>query len=199
MNHERDAARADDLALVRHQTRWERSLARLQRAHPARWSVRGWSPEEVRDALTLHLLEVVRGDPATHARYERDGTAWELVVMRERLSELRKAHRLDEHPMDFDDTPFASRGPSQEDAWLDAEAEECRSRARTRAESGLSLPQRRWYAAMRMAANGGAFFRASDELNLSAASRVLGKDRSSAQRAYRELQHAFRRELDRLR
>lgn len=196
---ERDAASSDDQALVRYQARWERALARLQRAHPQRWSVRGWSAEEVRDALTLRLLEVVRGDRAEFVRYEREGKDWALVVMRERLTELRKVHRLDETPVDFAEAPFERREPNQEEAWLDLEADACRSLARSRAENQLTVPQRRWFAAMRMAANGGAFFRASDDLNLSAASRVLGRNRSSAQRAYRELQIKFVRELDRVR
>jgi hypothetical protein len=49
-----------------------------------------------------------------------------------------------------------------------------------------------------MAANGGQFFEASREPNLSAASRVIGKHRSSAQRAYKELQVHFQRERRRL-
>jgi hypothetical protein len=198
-DRERDAATTDDAALVRYQAKWDKALARLQRAHPARWSVRGWSTEEVRDALTLRLLEVVRGDRAAHVLYEREGKDWALVVMCARLAELRKAHRLDERPMDFDDAPFVPREPNQEQQWLDAEADACRALARGRAERALTRPQRRWFAAMRMAANAGAFFRASDELNLSAASRVLGKNRSSAQRAWSELQLAFARELERVR
>ena len=47
------------------------------------------------------------------------------------------------------------------------------------------------------AANG-EFFASSDQLNLSAASRKLGKNRSSAQRGYRALQECFQRELGRL-
>jgi len=196
---DRLAAAADDEALLRYQGRWERALERLQRAHPARWAVRGWSGEEVRDALTLRLFEVVRGDPAQHARYEREGKAWAIVVMRERLAELRKAHRLEVAPADLEAASRASREPDQEEQWLEAEADACRGVARSRAEEQLTAPQRRWFAAMRMAANGGAFFRASDELNLAEASRVLGRNRSSAQRAYREIQIAFTRELDRLR
>src|SRR5688572_4265909 len=76
---ERDAAAIDDRALVRYQAKWEKALARLQRAHPARWSVRGWSPEEVRAELTLRLIEVLRGDRSEHARWERDGKEWALV------------------------------------------------------------------------------------------------------------------------
>ena len=42
------------------------------------------------------------------------------------------------------------------------------------------------------------FFRASAEPNLSAASRLLGKNRSSALRAYRELQGRFSKEMKRI-
>jgi hypothetical protein len=64
---------------------------------------------------------------------------------------------------------------------------------RERAEASLSKPQRQWYAAMRMAANAGSFFEASGDLNLSAAARVLDKNRSSAQRAFAEIRTAFAR------
>jgi hypothetical protein len=47
---------------------------------------------------------------------------------------------------------------------------------------------------MRVAANDGAFFESSDDLNLSAAARVLGKDRSSAKRAWDVLRARFARE-----
>ena len=82
---------------------------------------------------------------------------------------------------------------------MELQSEACRGLAAARAQSQLSRPQRRWLAAMKLAANGGgAFFKASQELNLSAAARVLQKNRSSAQRAYRELQAQFSRELQRL-
>ncbi|HWA77716.1 MAG TPA: hypothetical protein VG937_35515 [Polyangiaceae bacterium] len=42
------------------------------------------------------------------------------------------------------------------------------------------------------------FFRASAEPNLSAASRLRGKNRSSALRAYRELQGRFSKEMKRI-
>jgi hypothetical protein len=196
---ERDAATTDDTALVRYHAKWEKALARLQRAHPGRWSVPGWSAEEVRDALTLRLIEVVRGDAAQRAVYEREGKEWALLVMGARLAELRKIHRLHERPMDFDDAPLVPREPNQEERWIDAEMEACRGLARSRVEQSLTRPQRRWFAAMRIAANGGAFFHASDQLNLSAASRVLGKHRSSALRAWSELRAVFERELERLR
>ena len=66
---ERDLAITSDAALVRYEAKWQRKLARLQRAHPERWRVPGLSPEEVRDALTLRLIEVVRGGREAHAEY----------------------------------------------------------------------------------------------------------------------------------
>lgn len=197
-NRDRDDAASDDAALVRYEATWARAIARLQRAHPRRWSVRGWSEEEVRDALTLRLVEVVRGERDAFERYDRDGKPWALVVMRTRLDELRKANRLDARPTTFEEAPLPSRLPDQEEEWLAREEDARREIARQRAERTLTIPQRRWYAAMRMAANAGAFFRSSDALNLAAASRTLGKNRSSAQRAYRELQTVFARERERI-
>jgi hypothetical protein len=81
---------------------------------------------------------------------------------------------------------------------LDLESDACRRLAADNAQRQLSRPQRRWLAALKLAANCGGFFASSDELNLSAASRVLQKHRSSAQRAYRELETQFQRELERL-
>jgi hypothetical protein len=194
---ERDAAAISDSALVNYQQKWERRLKRLQRSYPARWRVPGLSEEEVRDALTLRLLEVVRGDPAAYPEYAGGGE-WGLSVMRKRLNELRRSFRLGATPTDFSDDPALEREPDQEHQLLELESDACRGLAAARAQSQLSRPQRRWLAAMKLAANGGAFFEASQELNLSAAARVLQKNRSSAQRAYRELQLQFSRELQRL-
>jgi len=194
---ERDSAAADDAALVRYLRKWDASLARLQRSHRARWSVRGVSEEEVRDILTLFLMEVLRGPREAFATYERAGKEWALCVMRVRLAELRRNHRLCETPMEFDDAPLLPRPPDQEARCLVEEDDALRADARGRAEARLSRPQRQWLAAMKMAANQGAFFKTSDDLNLSAASRILGKNRSSATRAYKELQEIFERERDR--
>lgn len=79
-----------------------------------------------------------------------------------------------------------------------ARLQRARALARERAERSLSRPQRAWLAALERSANAGAFFESSGLPNLSAASRVLGKDRSSAQRAYRELRGRFIEELNRL-
>jgi hypothetical protein len=195
---ERDAAVCSDAALVSYQQKWQRRLLRLQRSYPARWRVPGLSDEEVRDALTLRLIEVVRGDRALHQEYESGGGEWGLAVMRRHLSELRRSFRLSATPTDFSDEPARERDPDQEQQLMDLESEACRGLAAERAQSQLSRPQRRWLAALKLAANCGAFFEASQQLNLSAAARVLQKNRSSAQRAYRELQAQFSRELERL-
>jgi hypothetical protein len=159
--------------------------------------VRGLSDDEVRDALTLRLLEIVRGDVQAHGRYERADKEWGLVVMTERLAELRRSFRLRVTPTEFDDAPLLERPPSQEQRWLELETELRRSEALAHAREGMSRPQRQWLAAMRLAAVGGEFFESSGKLNLSAASRVLGKNRSSAGRAFKELQARVVSELDR--
>jgi hypothetical protein len=183
-----------DDALVTYLVGWQSSLARLQRAYPARWHVPGLSDEEVRDELTLALLEAVRREPQMappdHA------TAFRIV--RRQLGLLRQRFRLGATPTDFDEAPLPQRELGEEARWLELEAEACRAEAAVAAKASLSVPQRRWFAAFKLAANGGAFFEASDEPNLSAASRVLGRHRSSAQRAYQELQTQFQRELRRV-
>ena len=194
---ERRQAAVDDGALVSYQRKWELKLRRLQRAHPARWRVAGLSEEEVRDALTLRLIEAVRGgaepEPGT------EGKEWGLTVVERALRGLRKSFRLEATPMDFRAVSLEERVPTQEQRYLDDEASVARSIARQRAREQLSQPQRRWLAALSLAAMQGEFFQTSDRVNLSAASRMLGKDRSSAQRAYRALQTCFQRELERLR
>ncbi|HEY2512218.1 MAG TPA: hypothetical protein VGI39_15230 [Polyangiaceae bacterium] len=196
---ERDRARQSDRALVAYVAKWERRIGRLQKAHPERWRVPGLSPEEVRDALTLTLVEAIRAegdDPPVHARAGRE---WGLAVALDRLAELRGAFRLEATPVDFREPPaLRQREPTLEEQWLEHEGEACRAEAREGAERGLSKPQRRWYAAMRLAARGGEFFETSDRLNLSAAARILGKNRSSAQRAYSELQARFAEELEKV-
>jgi hypothetical protein len=100
-------------------------------------------------------------------------------------------------PTDFDATPALERAPNQEECWLELEADQRRAVAGERAKRQHNQPQRRWFAAMQHAAAEGEFFASSDLPNLSAASRKLGKNRSSAQRAYRGLQACFQRELER--
>jgi hypothetical protein len=193
---DRDAAIANDAALVRYEAKWNRKLARLQRAHRERWRVPVLSEEEVRDALTLRLIEVVR-DGSERAAHARAGKEWGLVVCADHLATLRKSFRLDATPTDFSDAPLLQREPSYEDRWLEVERDVCLAIAQRSAQNDLSRPQRRWLSAMKLAANAGEFFESSDRLNLSAASRLLGKNRSSAQRAYKELQSHFMRELER--
>ena len=170
---------------------WQCSLRRLQRAHPARWRVPGLSDEEVRDALVLHLLETVRSDPSWSPEQA-------LLTLRRHLSVLRRNFRLSATPMDLSAAPLAHYEPDHEARYLELEERACLVEAAESASTGLSRPQRRWLSAFKLAANCGQFFAASNEPNLSAASRVLGRHRSSAQRAYSELQTHFRRERRRL-
>jgi hypothetical protein len=183
-----------DDALVTYLASWHRSLTRLQRAYPARWHVPGLSDEEVRDALTLKLLEVVRSEP----RAELPDRTAALRILRRQLATLKKSFRLGATPTDFNETSLPQREAGEEARWLELEADACRAEAAAAARARLSSPQRRWLAAFKLAANGGAFFGASDEPNLSAASRVIGRHRSSAQRAYQELQAQFQHERSRI-
>jgi hypothetical protein len=193
--HPLDVMTSRDDALVAFFERWQRSIGRLQRAYPARWHVPGLSDEEVRDALTLRLLEAAReGDPPP-APAERD---WALGIVRRPLAALRKSFRLGAIAMDFRGAVLCQREPDQEQQFLERETAACRADAAANAKERLSTPQRRWLAAFKMAANADQFFEASHEPNLSAASRVIGKNRSSAQRAYKELQTHFQRERRRL-
>jgi hypothetical protein len=198
-------AARDDVALVRYQDKWARKVRRLQRAHPQRWHVAELSAEEVRDALTLRLLELIRCEAESSSQRGRAGKEWGLCVVERRLAELRSAFRLPTEPTDFrvHDTVLnrsaaLDRRVGVEESWLELEADACRLRAQQSAEQTLSVPERRWYSALKLAARGGAFFQSSSELNLSAASRVLGKNRSSAVRAYRVLQSRFQRERERI-
>ncbi len=160
---------------------WDAKIRRMQRAHPERWRVRGWSDEEVRDALTLRVLEVATCDDEATMR-----------AVTERLNELRRTFRIRVRAVD--ETPSWCDVPSDEERIVLREEEVSRELAGARAESRLAAPQRRWLDAMRTAANDGAFFASSDDLNLSAAARVLGKDRSSAKRAWDMLRVRFTRE-----
>ena len=192
----RDAAATDDAALVAYEAKWRRRLVRLQRVHPGRWRVPGLSEEEVRDQLTLGLIEAVRrlpeGEPG------RAGKEWGLVVLRGRLRALRRNFRLETVCASVDDTPLLPRPRSFEEQYLELEQELARALARERAQRSLSRIQRRWLDAFEQSVSAGAIFESSQEPNLSAAARLLGKDRSSAQRAYRELQSCFIREQERL-
>lgn len=195
---ERDAARFDDRVLVRYEAKWQRKLRRLQQTFPARWRVAGLSNEEVRDILTLRLIEAVRQASPEELALARPGREWGLLIVQRELRVLRRAFKLPAIPVDFSQTPVVLRELDQEERMLAGESERLLLAAEQRAEQGLSRPQRQWLAALKLSARGGGFFEASAEPNLSAASRVLGKNRSSAQRAYRELQARFSRELTRM-
>lgn len=192
----RDAALEDDTALVRYQEQWSAAIERMQRAHPSRWRVRGLSDDEVRDALTLRLLEVLRGTREEHAEYDHPEKPWGLRVIERELRALRERFRLDATPMDLSGAPLLVREEGQEARFLELETQACRALAERNARARLSRPQQRWLSAMTLAANAGAFFTATDRFNPSAASRLLGKNRSSALRAFRELQVNFRAALD---
>jgi hypothetical protein len=167
--------------MIELQRAWDAKIRRMQRAHPARWHVRGWSDEEVRDDLTLRVLE--------HATC--DETAIERAV-RERLNELRRTFRLRVHAVAA--TPSWRNVPSDEERFIEREGDVARKSAGDRAERRLGAPQRKWLGAMRVAAERGEFFASSDDLNLSAAARVLGRDRSAAKRAWDVLRARFARE-----
>ncbi|MES1188750.1 MAG: hypothetical protein ABUL60_33355 [Myxococcales bacterium] len=194
---QRDAARSDDRVLVEYEAKWQRKLRRLQQAHPERWRVAGLSDEEVRDILTLRLIEAVRRASPEELALARPGREWGLLIVQRELRALRRCFKLPAVPVDFSETLAVTPELDQEERLLVSEAERLLLAAEQRAEQGLTRPQRQWLAAMKLSARAGGFFQASAEPNLSAASRVLGKNRSSAQRAYRELQARFSRELAR--
>jgi hypothetical protein len=194
---QRDLARLDDFALVQYEAKWQRKLRRLQRRFPERWRVAGLSDEEVRDILTLRLIEAVRQASPEELALARPGREWGLLIVQREQRALRRAFKLPSIPVDFSQAPATLQVFDQEERLLAEESERLFLLAGQRAEQSLSRPQRRWLAALKLSARSDGFFQASAEPNLSAASRVLGKNRSSAQRAYRELQARFSRELSR--
>jgi hypothetical protein len=194
---ERDAAAIDDVALVSYEAKWQRKLRRLQHVYPGRWRVPGLSDEEVRDILTLRLIEALRAGAFEAADHPCPEKEWGLLIVERELRVLRKSFRLGAISADFDEAPVSIKESSQEEQWLELEANRRRALAQERAEESLSRPQRQWWSALKDSACAGSFFASSAEPNLSAASRLLGKNRSSAQRAYRELQNRFMAELKR--
>jgi hypothetical protein len=192
---ERDAAAASDAALVTYERKWSKRLARLQRMKPARWAVRELSAEELHAELTLRLLDAVRSVEGEFSRDERAGREWGLTFLVRQRAALRQRFRLD---VSLVEEPVCAVPSTQEDALIDAQSERLFELARERAESTLSRPQRRWLSAMRLSANAGGFFESSGRLNLAAASRLLERNRSSAQRAFAELQSRFSAELSKL-
>jgi len=195
---ERDLAASGDAALVAYEVKWLRKLRRLQHAFPERWRVAGLSDEEVRDILSLRLIEAVLRPHSGELELEQAGKEWGLLVVRRELARLRRSFKLRTSPADFSEAPALGHSPNQEEQWLEGEAERRRALAEARAEQSLSRPQREWLWALKLSARAGGFFASSAEPNLSAASRILGKNRSSAQRAYRELCLRFGHELERL-
>jgi hypothetical protein len=193
---ERDAALAGDRALVAYERKWAKRLVGLQRVHPRRWCLPGLSDAELRDELTLRLIDGLRGPREELARYERAGKEWGLVLLSSERRRLRRDFRLNvvlaEPPLVFD------RALTGEEHLLEGEHDALLARAREQAECALSRPQRSWYAAMLLTAQAGAFFEASGRLNLSEVSRTCGKNRSSATRAFEELKRVFTQELEKL-
>lgn len=193
----RSAAAERDAALVRYELHWANRLRRLQRAHPGRWYVPGWSPEEVVDALTLDLIEGVRGG-STQGAQGRPAREWGLLRAEAHVRALRRTFRLEASPFDLRVAPLPSRGLDPETAWIDAESERCRTAAEGAAEASLVPTQRTWLDALRATVHEGEVFAASGKPNLSAVSRRLGMNRSSALRAYRELRETFTAALRRV-
>ena len=194
--HERDRALSDDRALVRYEGKWAKRLDRLFRAHPERWHLAGISDEELRDELTLRLIDTLRSKPSEVSRHERAGKEWGLCFLSHARREVRAGFRL--NVVLADATPAQDRAQTEEERLIELETDGLFAAARARAEANLSRPQRRWLAALKLSANAGAFFETSGRVNLAAASRLLDKHRSSAQRAFAELQRHFVRELDRV-
>lgn len=195
----RDAARADGAALVRYERKWALRLLRLQRAHPGRWRVPGLSDEELRDTLTLRLIEALLVEPEARA-FEQESVArgkeWGLLVLEHELRRLRATFKL---KIVLEDPAFEpARAPDEEEHLLERESERLHTLARENAERSLTRPQRKWLAALKLSARSGAFFESSGKPNLAAASRLLEKNRSSAQRAFGELSRHFGGELAKL-
>lgn len=192
---EHEQARRSEAALVAFVEAWSHRIARLQRAHPRRWFVAGLSDEETRDALTLRLWERLREPPDPDDCPE--GKDWGLWVVERELRVLRARFRMRATAMDLRELVLPERAPGLEQRWIEGETVAERRAASARAESRLGAGQRQWLAAMRASVARGELFAASDRPNLSAASRTLGKNRSSAQRAFKDLQAHFRGELPR--
>ncbi|HVY29492.1 MAG TPA: hypothetical protein VHB79_23195 [Polyangiaceae bacterium] len=195
---ERELSRSSDVALVAYEAKWRARLARLQRRYPARWHVPGLSNEEVLDLLCLHLIEVLRSGESEPFALESPGRPWGLLIAARKRRALRRAFRLAITAHDFAEAPGYRETPDQEQMCVEREEQQLLALAGERAKSQLSGPQRRWLAALEQSTQSGELFAASDEPNLSAASRILGKNRSSALRAYRELQARYSSELARL-
>jgi len=194
----RERALENDQSLLEYVQKWNVAVQRLQRTRPAQWRVSGLSDEEVRDAVTLRLLEILRLQPAGFRELSQPGMAWGLVVARSVLSALRARFRVQIQPTDFTHLTLPTRAVTQEEQCLELEAEGCRTIAAARARQGLSRLQNRWLEALEKSAQRGESFENGERVNVSAASRALGRHRSSGQRVYRELCGRYRRELARV-
>jgi hypothetical protein len=194
----RDGAVTDDDALVAYQAKWTARLAKLQRLHPNGWRLPGLSDQELRDELTLRLIDAVRTMPDARAAHHRAGKEWGLLFLAHQRNVLRGGFRLKVVLADPTAHHGRERSFTEEERLIEAQSTSILALACERAERGLSRPQRRWLSAMKTAASAGAFFESSGRLNLSAASRLLGKNRSSAIRAFQELQSRFAGEREKL-
>ncbi len=192
----REAARTSDAALVAYERKWAKRLAKLQRAYPGRWRVPGLSAEELQSELTLRLIDAVRTKPDELAKHQRAGREWGLAYLTQQRRAIRDGFRLE--VVLEDPSPAPDCCPNEEERLVTAESRALLDLARERAEGSLTRPQRRWLSALKLTANAGQFFESSGKLNLAAASRVLSKNRSSAQRAFGELQQHFGQELRKL-
>lgn len=193
----REEARSSDPALCAYEARWRARLRASMRKRPRYFQVPGLPDDEVLDALVLGLVEHVRGTRGPSAEHDDSEPAprrpLELVLAEATVRELRRRFRLAATPIDFREVVVQSRAETPEEAMLDHEHVRRRERAARHAEAGLDPERRAWLEAFRRSANDGNFFAESGKPNLAAASRVLGKHRSTALRAYVELGHHFRR------
>lgn len=202
----RVAARSSDPALCAYEARWRGRLRASMRKRPRYFHVPGLPNDEVLDAVLLGLVEHVRG--ADGSRLDLSGSLrgdsehranrpLELVLAETTVRDLRHRYRLAATPVDFREVDVQSRTETPEQAVLDREHDTTRELAARRAEAGLDPERRAWLEAFRRSANDGAFFAESGKPNLAAASRVLGRHRSSALRAYVDLGRRFRHARDR--
>ncbi len=193
---DRCAAVTSDAGLVAYEKKWGRRIARLQRAYPSRWRLPGLSDEELRDELTLRLIDAVRSRPDELAPHLRAGKEWGALFLIAARNEFRRRFRLRVELADL--SPVLDRGESEEERLIEEQNTRVNELARSRAEGGLSSVQRRWWSAMRLSARTGSFFESSGNLNLSAVARWLDKDRSSAKRAFEQIQIRFLREREKI-
>jgi len=193
---ERAAAADDDAALIGYEAKWRAKLYKLISRYPERWTIPGLSQEELVDELTLRLIGAIRTTPAELLCDPHPGASWTLSFLVQERRRLRASFRLNVVLADV--SPLLDGAANEEERLIELETEQTYAVARERAERELSRPQRRWFAALKLSANAGGFFASSGEPNLAAASRLLDKHRSSAVRAFSELQEHFERKLNQL-